>query len=93
MDIRNIKEIVPSLEVGTYLQAMYSLSLEQLESVLLDWDWLYQYESLLHKDVYKRQVLSKTRIESYSVREDMEESSYSFFMRIPYLICSIKYYG
>ena len=31
MDIRNIKEIVPSLEVGTYLQAMYSLSLEQLD--------------------------------------------------------------
>lgn len=31
MDIRNIKEIVPPLEVGTYLQAMYSLSLEQLD--------------------------------------------------------------
>lgn len=31
MDIRNIKEIVPPLEVGTYLQSMYSLSLEQLD--------------------------------------------------------------
>lgn len=31
MDIRNIKEIVPPLEVDTYLQAMYSLSLEQLD--------------------------------------------------------------
>lgn len=31
MDIRNIKEDVPTLEVGTHLQAMYSLSLEQLD--------------------------------------------------------------
>ena len=31
MDIRNIKETVPTLEVGTYLQSMYSLSLEQLD--------------------------------------------------------------
>ena len=31
LDIRNIKEIVPPLEVGTYLQSMYSLSLEQLD--------------------------------------------------------------
>lgn len=31
MDIRNIKEQVPPLEVGTELQAMYQLSLEQLD--------------------------------------------------------------